>query len=110
MSGGPFSMCRNIRVLHNFKPPASETEIHAAALQYVRKVSGLSKPNSDELHMLEHAAAHIAKETKKLLGILPKRGEPRTREGELAKARLRWAKREEQLFKRFKSTSRARGS
>src|SRR5262249_51765169 len=103
-------MCRNIRVLHNFKPPCTDTEIHAAALQYVRKVSGLSKPKPDELHMLEHAAEHIAEETKRLLGILPKRGEPRTREGEIEKARLKWARREEQLWKRLKSTSRARGS
>jgi hypothetical protein len=103
-------MCRNIRVLHNFKPPCTDLEIHAAALQYVRKVSGLTKPKPDELHMLEHAAEHIAAETKKLLGILPKHGEPRTREGEIAKARIKWAKREEQMFAKFKSTSRARGS
>src|SRR5688572_4529167 len=95
-------MCRNIRVLHNFKPPATKAEIHAAALQVVRKVSGLQKPNHDELHLLEHAAEVVAEETKKLLKRLPKKGSPRTRDGEIAKARERWARREEQLFKRFK--------
>ncbi len=94
-------MCRNIRVLHNFKPPATKAEIHAAALQFVRKVSGLQKPNHDELHLLEHAAEVVAEETTRLLKRLPKRGTPRTREGEIAKARARWVKREEQLFKRF---------
>lgn len=94
-------MCRNIRVLHNFKPPATRAEIHAAALQFVRKVSGLQKPNHDELHLLEHAAEVVAEETTRLLKRLPKKGTPRTREGELAKARARWVKREEQLFKRF---------
>jgi hypothetical protein len=95
-------MCRNIRVLHNFKPPATAAEVHAAALQFVRKVSGLQKPKAHELKVLEHAATVIARETKKLLHHLPPHGEPRTRDGEIAKARARWVKREEQLFKRFK--------
>jgi hypothetical protein len=94
-------MCRNIRVLHNFKPPATKAEIHAAALQFVRKVSGLQKPSHDVLHLLEHAAEVVAEETTRLLKRLPRRGTPRTREGEIAKARARWVKREEQLFKRF---------
>jgi hypothetical protein len=100
-------MCRNIRVLHNFKPPATEAEVHAAALQFVRKVSGLQKPNAQELKILERAAAHVAHETQHLLEALPSRGEPRTREGEIAKARARWVKREEQLFQRFKQRKRA---
>lgn len=95
-------MCRNIRVLHNFKPPATRAEVRAAALQFVRKVSGLQKPNHDELHLLEHAAEHVAAETERLLKLLPKRGAPRTREGELEKARAKWVKREEQLFKKFR--------
>ncbi|MBK7859372.1 MAG: DUF2277 domain-containing protein [Archangiaceae bacterium] len=95
-------MCRNIRVLHNFQPPATETEIHAAALQFVRKVSGLQKPNARDLKVLERAAAIVAKTTEKLLHDLPPHGEPRTREGEIAKARVKWAKREEQMFKKLK--------
>jgi hypothetical protein len=94
-------MCRNIRVLHNFKPPTSQSEIRAAALQYVRKVSGLAKPKLKELELLEASAELIAKETKKLLKALPRHGEPRTREGEIEKARVRWAKREEQMFARL---------
>jgi hypothetical protein len=103
-------MCRNIRVLHHFKPATTTAEIRAAALQYVRKVSGLSKPRLDELLLLEHAAEHIAQETRRLLKTLPKHGAPRTREGEIEKARARWAKREEQMFKRLKSTSQSPGS
>ncbi len=99
-------MCRNIRVLHNFKPPSTQSEISAAALQFVRKVSGLTKPKGDELALLEKSAAIIAAETRRLLRILPKHGEPRTREGEVEKARHRWAQREQQLFARFKATRR----
>ena len=95
-------MCRNIRVLHNFKPPATNEEVHAAALQFVRKVSGLSKPNVHDFELLERAATIITRETKRLLNELPKRGEPRTRDGEIAKARAKWVKREEQMYKRFK--------
>src|SRR5688500_3426772 len=98
-------MCRNIRVLHNFKPPATAAEVHAAALQFVRKVSGLQKPNHHELEILERAAAVVSKETKRLLKELPKRGDPRTREGEIEKARAKWVKREEQMFKRFREQS-----
>ncbi len=101
-------MCRNIRVLHHFKPPSSESEIRAAALQFVRKVSGLQKPKADELALLNASAAVIAAETKRLLRILPKHGEPRTREDEIEKARARWRQREEKLFERFSSTTRAR--
>ena len=96
-------MCRNIRVLHNFKPPATEDEMHAAALQYVRKVSGLAKPNAEDMKVLARAAEVVARETKKLLEKLPRRGEPRTRDGEIAKAREKWAKREAQMFKRFQA-------
>jgi len=100
-------MCRNIRVLHNFEPPATAEEVHAAALQFVRKVSGLSKPNLHDFELLERAAKVITKETKRLLNELPKRGEPRTRDGEIAKARAKWVKREEQMFERFKSLQSA---
>lgn len=89
-------MCRNIRILHHFKPPTTVDEIHAAALQYVRKVSGLQKPIKDKAAVaaFEKAVAQVAAATTKLLDALPETGEPRTREGEKAKAKLRWERRE----------------
>ena len=91
-------MCRNIRVLHHFKPPTTQSEIRAAAMQFVRKVSGLQKPNEQDLKVLARSADIVARETKKLLKALPKRGSPRTREGEIEKARQRWRQREERIF------------
>lgn len=87
-------MCRNIRTLHHFKPPTTPVEIHAAALQYVRKVSGMREPGKDAEVAFAKAVAQVATATTKLLDTLPVRGEPRTREGEKAKAKLRWARRE----------------
>lgn len=87
-------MCRNIRTLHHFKPPTTPDEIQAAALQYVRKVSGIRDPGKDAFVAFEKAVAQIAAATAKLLEKLPENGEPRTREGEKAKARLRWERRE----------------
>lgn len=87
-------MCRNIRVLHHFKPPSTPDEIAAAALQYVRKVSGMQKPSKDAEAAFERAITQITKVTTTLLDALPERGEPRTREGEKEKARARWAQRE----------------
>jgi hypothetical protein len=81
-------MCRNIRVLHDFEPPTTEEEIRAAALQYVRKVSGMNKNAA-----FDRAVDEIAAATTRLLAKLPHRTEPRTREGERARARLRWEKR-----------------
>jgi hypothetical protein len=87
-------MCRNIRVLHHFKPPTTEEEIVAASLQFVRKVSGMQKaPHGFEV-AFEKAIADVAKSTRTLLGKLPERGEARTREGEREKARARWEKRD----------------
>lgn len=86
-------MCRNIRVLHNFAPPTTPEEIHAAALQYVRKVSGATRPSQANQAAFDTAVTAIAAVTAALLGNLEARGEPRTREGELAKARARWEKR-----------------
>jgi hypothetical protein len=88
-------MCRNIRVLHHFEPPTTESEIHAAALQYVRKVSGVSKPSAANLLSFERAVAEVARITTTLLGELPQRGTPRTREGERAKATQRGLKRQQ---------------
>ena len=91
------AMCRNIRVLHNFKPPTSKDEMAAAALQYVRKVSGLQKVPLADAEAFEEAVREVTASTQKLLKRLHKHGEPRTREGEKEKARLRWKRREEQL-------------
>jgi hypothetical protein len=83
-------MCRNIRVLHNFQPPTTPEEIRAAALQYVRKVSGLQKPAAADTAAFEQAIAEVAASTERLLAVLPCRGQVRTRESEREKARARW--------------------
>lgn len=90
-------MCRNIRVLHHFKPPTTPDEIHAAALQYIRKVSGMRDPGHEAEKAFEKAVEQVAAATGKLLGVLPKKGEPRTREGEKLKAKARWERREKQI-------------
>jgi hypothetical protein len=84
-------MCRNIRVLHHFEPPTTPEEIRAAALQYVRKVSGQNKAPVTALDAFERAIDEVAAATAKLLDALPARGVARTREGEREKARARWA-------------------
>ncbi len=86
-------MCRSIRVLYNFDPPTTADEIRAAALQYVRKVSGLNKPSADDAPAFDHAVDHIAEHTAELLASLKARTARRTREGEREKARARWQKR-----------------
>jgi hypothetical protein len=90
-------MCRNIRVLHHFKPPTTPDEIQAAALQYVRKVSGMREPSKEALAPFEKAVAQIATATARLLEGLPEHGEPRTRDGEKEKAKARWERREAQM-------------
>jgi len=84
-------MCRNIRVLHNFEPPTTPEEIRSAALQYVRKVSGLNKPSVADTEAFDRAIDEIAESTTKLLAALKARGTVRTREGEREKARARFA-------------------
>jgi len=86
-------MCRNIRVLHHFEPPTTPEEIHAAALQYVRKVSGTTRPSQKSQAAFDRAVEAVAAATTKLLAALEVKGEPRTREGEIEKARARWLKR-----------------
>jgi len=86
-------MCRSIRVLYNFEPPTTREEIRAAALQYVRKVSGPSKPSVVDAEAFEHAIDHIAESTEELLRSLNARTAVRTREGEREKARARWKQR-----------------
>jgi hypothetical protein len=82
-------MCRNIRTLHNFDPPASDEEIRASALQYVRKVSGSSKPSQANEEVFDRAVDEIALATTKLLGGLVTSAPPKDREVEAAKRRAR---------------------
>lgn len=86
-------MCRNIRVLYNFEPPTTPEEVEAAALQYVRKVSGLRAPSTADKAAFEHAVHEIAHVTGHLLEALSARTAVRTREGEREKARARGMKR-----------------
>jgi hypothetical protein len=83
-------MCRNIRVLYNFQPPTTPDEMRAAALQYVRKVSGLGKPSHADEAAFERAVDEVTRATTKLLGALTAETQVRTREGEREKARARW--------------------
>jgi hypothetical protein len=82
-------MCRNIRVLFNFQPPASDEEIHAAALQYVRKVSGTRQPGQRNLAIFERAVRDISLITRKLVDSLETAAPPKNREVEADKARTR---------------------
>ena len=86
-------MCRNIRSLHNFDPPASEDEIHDASLQYVRKISGSSKPSLANRAAFERAVEEIAAATKRLLDDLVTSAPPKDRELEAAKRRARASQR-----------------
>jgi hypothetical protein len=86
-------MCRNIRTLHNFDPPATRDEIHASALQYVRKVSGSTKPSRANAEAFDRAVAEVAAATERLLGDLVTSAPPKDREVEAAKARARSAAR-----------------
>ena len=86
-------MCRNIRTLHNFEPPATEDEVRAAALQYVRKVSGSTKPSQANAEAFERAVEEVARCTEKLLGELVTAAPPKDREAEAAKRRERAAER-----------------
>ena len=86
-------MCRNIRQLHNFEPPATDDEIRAAALQYVRKVSGQTKPSRANEAAFARAVDEIAHVTHHLLAELVTAAPPKDRDVEAAKARARSAKR-----------------
>jgi hypothetical protein len=86
-------MCRNIRVLHNFEPPATDEEIHDAALQYVRKVSGSTRPSRANEETFHRAVDEVASATKRLLDELTTSSAPRDREQEAERARARAAKR-----------------
>jgi hypothetical protein len=89
----PRGMCRNIRQLHNFAPPATEDEIRASAIQYVRKVSGFAKPSKANEDVFDRAVADVTAITARLLGELVTNAPPKDREIEAAKARARSAER-----------------
>jgi hypothetical protein len=86
-------MCRNIRTLHNFDPPASTDEIHASALQYVRKISGSTKPSQANTAAFEQAVVSVEEATRTLLDQLVSTAPPKNREVEAAKAKARSEKR-----------------
>ena len=86
-------MCRNIRTLYNFEPPATEEEVRSAALQYVRKISGFTKPSQANAEAFERAVEEVAQISAHLLGELVTNAPPKDREAEAAKARARSAER-----------------
>ncbi len=86
-------MCRNIRTLHNFDPPATSEEVRDAALQYVRKISGSTKPSKANEEAFERAVDEVAAATSRLLDALVTNAPPKDREVEAAKRRARSAKR-----------------
>ena len=90
-------MCRNIRVLHNFEPPADADEVRAAALQYVRKVSGSTKPSRANEAAFGRAVDAVADATGELLRELTTNAPPRNREAEAEKARARWRQRQQRM-------------
>ena len=98
-------MCRNIRPLFNFAPPATEIEIEAAAIQYVRKVSGTTKPSRENQAAFDEAVAKIAAITRELVHErLTTRAPPRTREELAAQAKERGRKRELQFMRKIGAT------
>jgi hypothetical protein len=86
-------MCRNIKMLHNFKPPATEEEIRASSLQFVRKLSGFNKPSKANEEVFNRAVDQVAQAARELLDSLVTTAPPRDREVEAAKARARSAER-----------------
>jgi hypothetical protein len=86
-------MCRNIKMLHNFKPPATHEEIHASALQFVRKLSGFTRPSKANQHAFDHAVEDVTRVAHELLDALVTTAPARDREVEAARARARGAER-----------------
>jgi hypothetical protein len=82
-------MCRNIKTLHNFLPPATEDEIRASSLQFVRKLSGFTKPSQANEAVFNHAVDHVAQTARELLSSLVTNAPPRDRQIEAAKAKAR---------------------
>ena len=96
-------MCRNIRTLHNFKPPATDEEIRASSLQFVRKLSGFARPSKANQAAFSRAVEQVAQAARELLDSLVTDAAPRNREAEAAKARARAAS-------RFRSDQASRGA
>lgn len=94
-------MCRNIRTLHHFDPPATGEEVAASALQYVRKVSGMRVPSRTNQMQFERAVERVTAATLDMLGALEGHGPPRTREEERRKALARGEQREQRLRARL---------
>jgi hypothetical protein len=90
---GEEPMCRNIKTLHNFKPPATEEEIRASSLQFVRKLSGFARPSKANEPAFNRAVDQVAQAARDLLGTLVTNAPPRDRDIEAAKARARSAER-----------------
>ncbi len=88
-------MCRNIRTLHNFEPPATDEEVRAAALQYVRKISGSTRPSRANAEVFAAAVDEVARATRRLVDGLVTAAPPKNREEEARKARRRWRRRAE---------------
>jgi hypothetical protein len=86
-------MCRNIRTLYNFEPSTTEDEVHDAALQYVRKISGFTKPSQANEAAFERAVEAVTRASSQLLDELVTTAPPKNREAEAAKKRLRWEQR-----------------
>jgi hypothetical protein len=86
-------MCRSIHTLYNFEPPATREEVHAAALQYVRKISGFTKPSQANAEAFDRAVEAVAAASERLLGELVTTAPPKDREVEAAKKRARWLER-----------------
>ena len=89
-------MCRNIHTLYNFEPPATKDEIRDAALQYVRKISGFTRPSHANAPAFERAVDAVAAASEQLLSELVTSAPPKNREAEAAKARARWEQRQAQ--------------
>ena len=90
-------MCRNIRTLFNFDPPASEDELRNAALQYVRKISGMRAPSQANVEAFNQAVEDVRRASRRLMNGLTTEAPPRDRDEERAKAKARWERREKRL-------------
>jgi hypothetical protein len=86
-------MCRSIHTLYNFEPPATRDEVHAAALQYVRKISGFTRPSQANAEAFDRAVEAVTAASERLLGELVTSAPPKNREAEAAKKRARWLER-----------------
>lgn len=90
-------MCRNIKRLHNFEPPATEDEIRAGALQYVRKISGSTRPSNANAEVFERAVEEVTAATRRLLDGLVSTSAPLDRDEEARKGRERWEQRQQRI-------------